>query len=413
MPHALLLTPWYPPSPGGAETYARRLFLHTREYGWTTTVATDGRAAPPPGAAPADHPGVLRLTRYADQLADPRRVAWRSMQFAVLDELAEAAAGAAAPDIVHANSIETAVLGRMIADHHDVPLVATIHEHAPQAAAYGRGRTRLAFRRLAPDAVIAPSGFYRDRALAEGVPADRVHLIEHGVEAPAAAPPRPPDGHGPGWGLPADSWVALSVGRIYRPKGTLELVRAAAAARAALPRLRVVVVGPDGPSDYARHVRAEARRLGLADTVVFAGPHPPDTMARVLARADAVVAPSLTEGFGLAVAEAMGLGRPVVAAAVGGLADMVTDGRDGLLVPPGDVGALAAALVRLAGDPDLAARLGAAARRTVLRRYTVVRMAAQTAAVYDRLTGAGPRTARRDVHRHRTAPLPQPTGESA
>lgn len=385
MPHALLLAPWFPPSPGGAERYAWRLFSHAPRSGWDVTVATDGRiVAGRHDGSPAPTPGVHRLTRYAEQLADPRRVAWRSMQFAVLDELDDVLVDRSI-DLVHANSIETAVLGRVIADHLGVPLVVTIHEHAPQAESFGRGRLRLAFRRLDPDAVVAPSSFYHERARAEGVPPDRIHLIPHGVEVPPAPPSPAPGGSGRYWGLPEGAWVALTVGRIYHAKGTWELVRATALAREAVPQLRVVVVGPDGPSEYADRVRAEVRRSGLADVLIFAGPKQPEEMPTVLAHADAVVAPSLAEGFGLAVAEAMALGRAVLASAVGGLTDLVDDGVDGVLVPPGDVRALAAALVGLASDPEHSARLGAAARRTISTRHEVGMMVTRTTALYDHL----------------------------
>ncbi|QOC93482.1 MULTISPECIES: glycosyltransferase family 4 protein [Micromonospora] len=382
MPHALLLAPWFPPCPGGAERYAYRLYEQAVRNGWTITVATDGHTRSLREAVPALEEGVYRLTRYKEQLSDNRRVTWRSMQFSVLDELHGLLDGLRPIDLVHANSIETAVLGRIVADHHDVPLVVTIHEHAPQTETFGRGRLRLAFHRLAPDAVIAPSSFYYERARAQGVPLDRVHLIPHGVEVPPVVPARPSTGHGPAWGLPEDTWVAVSVGRIYRPKGTLELIRAAAIARRRAPQLRVVIVGPDGPSEYARAAREEARRLNLGEVVRFAGPRRPEEMPAVLWQADAIVAPSLAEGFGLAVAEGMGLGKPVVATAVGGLADLVADGVNGEVVTPGDPESLADALTRLATDPERCARLGAAARRSVLRRHHVATMVAETTALY-------------------------------
>ncbi|MCX4967041.1 glycosyltransferase family 4 protein [Streptomyces sp. NBC_00654] len=385
MPHALLLAPWFPPSPGGAERYAHRLFTHAPQSGWTVSVATDGHTGSLRETVPEYEAGVHRLTRYTEQLADSRRVAWRSMQFAVLDDLRNVLDDLGAVDLVHANSIETAVLGRIVADHHGVPLVVTIHEHAPQNETFGRGRLQLVFRRLAPDAVVAPSSFYYDRARAEGVPSERIHLIPHGVEVPAVVPARPAAGYGPAWGLPEDTWIALCVGRIYRPKGTLELIRAAAIARRHVPRLRVMIVGPDGPSAYARAARDEARRLGLDDVVRFAGPRLPEEMPGVLSQADAIVAPSLAEGFGLAVAEGMGLGKPVVATAVGGLADLVTHGVNGEVVTAGDPQSLAEALVRLATDPERCARLGAAARRSVLEHHDVGKMAAETTALYEHL----------------------------
>jgi glycosyltransferase involved in cell wall biosynthesis len=86
-------------------------------------------------------------------------------------------------------------------------------------------------------------------------------------------------------------------------------------------------------------------------------------------RAAVVVAPSRREGYGMAAREAMAHGRPVVATAVGGLPDAVEDGVTGLLVPPGDVPALRAALERLLGDAELRSRLGAAARTAAVERF--------------------------------------------
>jgi glycosyltransferase involved in cell wall biosynthesis len=116
---------------------------------------------------------------------------------------------------------------------------------------------------------------------------------------------------------------------------------------AACEGLPLVVVG-DGP---------------LRDRVPGAsGFVPPGELGPYYERAAVVAAPSLREGYGVAAREAMAWGRPVVASAVGGLTDAVEDGVTGLLVPPGDVGALRAALERLLRDAELRSRLGAAAR---------------------------------------------------
>jgi len=106
-------------------------------------------------------------------------------------------------------------------------------------------------------------------------------------------------------------------------------------------------------------------------------------VAACLAAADVVALPSLQEGLGVAALEAMAAGRPVVASRVGGLTEAVVHEETGLLVPPGDPTALATALVRLARDPGLRARLGAAGRARVLARYTAARMAEGTLACYE------------------------------
>jgi glycosyltransferase involved in cell wall biosynthesis len=140
----------------------------------------------------------------------------------------------------------------------------------------------------------------------------------------------------------------LYVGRLSAEKGVLELVEAARG----LP-LRVVGDGP---------LRAQ-----VPDAVGFV---PPSELGASYERAAIVAVPSRREGYGVVAREAMARGRPVVASAVGGLLDAVVDGETGLLVPPGDVTALRAALERLLDDAELRARLGAAAREQAQRELS-------------------------------------------
>ena len=139
----------------------------------------------------------------------------------------------------------------------------------------------------------------------------------------------------------------LFVGRLSEEKGVLELVEASRG-------LPLVVVG-DGPL-----------RERVTDAVGFV---PPDEVGAYLDRAAVVVCPSRREGYGVVAREAMAHGRPVVATAVGGLAEAVIDGETGLLVEPGDAGALRSALDRLLGDAELRARLGTAGRERAIRLY--------------------------------------------
>jgi glycosyltransferase involved in cell wall biosynthesis len=151
-------------------------------------------------------------------------------------------------------------------------------------------------------------------------------------------------------GTPDEPPAVLFVGRLSREKGILELVQAIDGLDA-----RLVVAG-DGP------LRAQVP-----------GAHgfvPHHALGELYDRAAVVAVPSLREGFGVACAEAMAHGKPVVASAVGGLLDLVVDGRTGLRVPPGDVEALHDALARLLADPELRARLGMAGRERVRERFS-------------------------------------------
>jgi glycosyltransferase involved in cell wall biosynthesis len=174
--------------------------------------------------------------------------------------------------------------------------------------------------------------------------------------------------------------------RLTPEKGVDVLVRAAALVRADVPDLRVLVLG--GTQAGHEAYRAELTRLadehGVADAVCFAGfvdrPYEHWTGARVY------VQPSREEGFGLAVAEAMASGLPVVASAVGGLVEVLDEGRAGLLVPPDDPAALAHRVKTLLDDKAEAARLADAGRTRAATHYGVDRMLDGVEAVYRRVT---------------------------
>jgi glycosyltransferase involved in cell wall biosynthesis len=156
--------------------------------------------------------------------------------------------------------------------------------------------------------------------------------------------------------------------------------------------------GPDaaelGADPQARRLRALARRLGVADRVIFRGRVDRDAMPALLRSADAVVCAPWYEPFGIVPLEAMACGVPVVATAVGGQIDSVVHGKTGLHVPPRDPQALAAALRSLLADPERARELGRAGVRRARRLYDFDRIGASTRDVYAELL------ARRAQRRH-------------
>ena len=156
----------------------------------------------------------------------------------------------------------------------------------------------------------------------------------------------------------------LCVGRLIPIKGHIVLLRAFADAKKQLPELELDVAGR-GPLEPA--LRALARELGVADSVHFLGQVSPIQAA--IERSAVVVVPSMGEGFGMVALEAMERARPVIAAAIGGLGELVRDGETGLLVPAGEAEPLRAAIVRVAGDLELARRMGEAGRRRAVSRF--------------------------------------------
>lgn len=267
---------------------------------------------------------------YGDGIAgNLRRAPWKIVLLPLfMLAFARAARRAARDaDLVHAHWLPSGIVGLVAGKPLVVQPWGTDVELARRVPWLFRPLLRRA--RLA----LAASEALGDAARALG--AQDVRIVPGGVDIPSVV--RPPD-------EPAH---ALYVGRLSEEKGVLDLVEAARG-------LPLVVVG-DGP--------LRARVPGAVGFV------PPSEVGAYLERAAVVVCPSRREGYGVVARQAMGYGRPVIATSVGGLADAVADGETGLLVPPGDVVALRAALERLLGDADLRSRLGEAARRRAVEHF--------------------------------------------
>jgi glycosyltransferase involved in cell wall biosynthesis len=178
----------------------------------------------------------------------------------------------------------------------------------------------------------------------------------------------------------------ICVGRLIPIKGHIVLLRAFADAKRLLPDLELDVAGR-GPLEPA--LRALALELGIADSVHFLGHVSP--IQGAIERSQVVVVPSMGEGFGMVALEAMERARPVVAATIGGLGELVQDGETGLLVPPGEAGPLRDAIVRLAGDRELARRMGEAGRKRALERFLQRFCTDRTELLYREALGGGVR----------------------
>jgi 2-deoxystreptamine N-acetyl-D-glucosaminyltransferase/2-deoxystreptamine glucosyltransferase len=289
-------------------------------------------------------------------------------------------------DLVHVHCGEDLAvlpLARLAARRHGCPLVATVHlsvRHGLRPVAPRGVLLRAAGgtveRWLLPgaDAVIALTPSTARQLRADGIPAGRVHVIPPGYDpalfARAAADPFP--------GLPRPRVAYL--GRLAPQKDVGTLLEAFAY----LPSgTRLLLVG-DGPDRAALQRRAQ--RFG--SRVHFAGFVPHAAVPAVLQHVDLLVLPSLYEDLSSALIEAMAAGLPVVATRVGGTADLVHDGVNGLLVAPRDPAALAAAISRILADPATAARLSAAARRTAAA-YAWTDLARAVLDVYRQATGPG------------------------
>jgi glycosyltransferase involved in cell wall biosynthesis len=234
-------------------------------------------------------------------------------------------------------------------------------------------RARRLYARV--DRLLAPSAFLRDRVVAGGLPADRLVVLPNPVVAAPA--PRSARGEPP---------VVLYASRLVAEKGVDCLLDAST--RLA-PGVRVRLAGSG-----RLEPRVRARVAGERLPVDVLGALPPERVAEQLDAAAVAVLPALwEENCPMAVLEAAARGVPVVASAVGGIPELVEDGRTGLLVPPGDPGALARSVNRLVDRPEEAARMGTAAWARVRERHDPADHVAALLRTYAEVIGAASGTA--------------------
>ncbi len=236
------------------------------------------------------------------------------------------------------------------------------------------------------DAVVVVSEALRAELIERGVQPDRIHLVPNAVDVVgvAAAAEAGREAVRREWEVGGD-FVLLALGRLSPEKGQDVLLEAFAGwAPPGEARVKLVLVG-DGATREA--LTRQAEKLGLSERVHFAGwradPH------ACLGAADGIVMPSRTEGLPLAALEAMAASRPVVATRVGGLPEVLDEGRAGWLAEPEDVAGLREALTAMCADADERVRRVATARERVATLYGAERQARALEAVYRRVLTQG------------------------
>jgi glycosyltransferase involved in cell wall biosynthesis len=241
----------------------------------------------------------------------------------------------------------------MLAKALRAPVVLQVHVGEPELEAFRK--------RVDPVSLAAFRWAFAlvDKVLSVGAASAREveeHYAARDVEVLPNAAPAPVDGPAPE-PAPAGQARLLYIGGFHDPvKGGEVLLDALPAILAAHPGVRVTIAGPGEPPARLQSVNGSAQWLGWLDA---------DAKARALCEADIFILPSTSEGLPVALLEAMAYGKPIVATRVGGIPDVLADGSEGVLVTPGDVGALAGAVTALVGDPDRARALGRAAKERV------------------------------------------------
>ena len=323
----------------------RMLMLHENESGaWDFARALEARGVPL---------DAMRLRADVDPLAFFQLVGYLARY---------------RPGILHTHLVHADAYGQMAGTLARVPVrFSTKHgfNEFREGQAFALGDRSVAS--LAHVHIAISRGLARYLAQTEGFREESFEIVHYGITPNGE--PAPYAGAAP--------WL-LCVGRLIPIKGHIVLLRAFAAAKKEVPGLELDIAGR-GPLEHA--LRALARELGIAGSVRFLGYVAPIQSA--IERSAIVVVPSMGEGFGMVALEAMERARPVIAAEIGGLGELVRDGETGLLVTPGEAEPLREAIVRLAGNLPLAAEMGAAGRRRALRDFLEQRCVDRTEILYE------------------------------
>jgi glycosyltransferase involved in cell wall biosynthesis len=242
---------------------------------------------------------------------------------------------------------------------------------------------RIAYRLLAglPDRVLAVSDEVRRFCIeADGLPPECVFTVHNGIAVEAPTEKERDKVHQE-LKIPAGARVITTVGNLRRVKGADILIRAAATVRKRFPDAIFLICGSALEADYVSQLRELIKELRLETSVRLLGGK--EQVPAVLALTTVFALSSRSEGFSNALIEAMAAGLPCVATNVGGNSEAITDGLDGKLVPTDNSDALAEAICFLLGDPTAAAEMGAKARMTCERRFTIEAMMNELIRTYE------------------------------
>ncbi|HTD80107.1 MAG TPA: glycosyltransferase [Chloroflexota bacterium] len=232
------------------------------------------------------------------------------------------------------------------------------------------------------DLIIAISDHIARFTVARGVrDPGRVRRVYHGLEPPVTrALEREGQRIRAELGVGADDFLVGNVGRLALQKGQRHLIAAMPLLLQRVPRAHAVIAGGGDLEDYLRDLAEEA---GVAERVHVLGPR--KDVPALMHAIDVFAMPSIWEGFGLVLLEAMAAGRPIVASRVATIPEVVVDSETGLLVPAGDPQALADALADLADQPALAQQFGEAGQERLRRQFSIDKMVGDTELLYREL----------------------------
>lgn len=312
---------------------------------------------------------TMIIRRHADPTLPPRL--WRRFR-------------ALQPDVVHTHLIHADLYGIPAARLAGVPVVIT-GRHAANAFRRRlplRLANMLGWRLITAGVAISDhvAGYMR---AVEAAPAGKLHTIHYGLKIPEPLDrPSARAALRAELGLPDETPIIGMVSRLVWEKGIPNALAAFERVGRAFTEAHLVIAG-DGP--LRADLEAQAAALDAAARVHFLGWRA--EAAPIFAAVDVLFMPSLTEGFGMSLLEAMAQSLPIVSSNVSAIPEVVADGETGLLCPPEDVPALATALGTLLDEPSLRARMGQAGRQRLEAKFSAARMVDETVTLYESLLG--------------------------
>ena len=300
------------------------------------------------------------------------------------------------PDLIHSHLWAANVVARVAGRLAGVPVVSSIHNPDHEAEAWADGadvstRKRLAAKtidrwtaRFGNRRLIAVSDYVKHSAHRHlKFALDDIDLVYNPIDLDVLSQPpaKSRDEILRESGLPAGALMLLNVARVSPQKGLIYAVRALPRILEQFPNAHLVSVGATTDPPWLEELKREAQSTGVAEHVHILGTR--RDVQDFLAACDLFIFPSLYEGLGIALIEAMAAGCACVASQAGPIPEIVEHDRDAVLVPPADHGALADAVCRLLGDADYRKRLGDAARVTARERFQPQKAAERLTQIYE------------------------------
>jgi len=279
-------------------------------------------------------------------------------------------------DLVHVNDYWWGPLTSMAARIAKVPCVVHIRQEVEPIRI-----PQYWFKK--PQRLIAVSNGIKKVVVESGVEASKIIVLHSGVDTSMSADAAEGKRIRDCYGLLPDQPVIGTVANIFPRKGHEFLIEAIREIQKELPRIHCLIIG-EGDPDYRALLLERIEKAGLEKAITFTGFQ--SGVLAYIAAMDVFVLPSLLEGFGIVLLEAMIMERPVVATAVGGIPEIVEDQATGFLVPPGNSRALTEKILTFLRDPALRKRLGQAGRKRVLEHFSIDCMVSQLQKLYGELT---------------------------